>query len=118
MGSPGLAPRSGYTRKQLGQARPPWPLGRGDRGLLAPPPPLRGMVTLQAARLGSIPAAPQPAVSSPFLAPRSGYTRKRVGRVAVATSEAARRISSNECIASGGHLARRHLRGRSEDLQQ
>ena len=102
VGSPGLAPRSGYTRMQLGQVRPPWPLrGRGDRGLLLPPPP---------------PVAGP--VGSPFLAPRSGYTRKRVGRVAVATFEAARRISSNECIASGGHHARRHLRGRSGDLPQ
>jgi len=39
VGSPGLAPRSGHTRMQLGQVRPPWPLGRGDRGLLAPLPP-------------------------------------------------------------------------------
>ena len=95
VGSPGLAPRSGYTRRRLGQARPPWPLGRGDRGLLAP---------------GAA-------------APRGGYPAGRpvgfASRSPVAGGELVpRRAAEWLHPQTGWSGGRRHLRGRSEDFQQ
>jgi len=59
VGSPGLAPRSGYTRMQLGQVRPPWPLGRSR---LEPrwvrPAPRRGVVTPACSLARFVPRGP------------------------------------------------------------
>ena len=95
VGSPGLAPRSGYTRRRLGQARPPWPLGRGDRGLLAP---------------GAA-------------APRGGYPAGRpvgfASRSPVAGGELVPPRAAEWLHPQAGWSGgRRHLRGRSEDFQQ
>ena len=95
VGSPGLAPRSGYTRRRLGQARPPWPLGRGDRGLLAP---------------GAA-------------APRGGYPAGRpvgfASRSPLAGGELVPPRAAEWLHPQAGWSGgRRHLRGRSEDIQQ